>query len=91
MSGVGETVINLNESILREQIQMMSLSGEYNNIPESYWDDIACLALNKIPAKYICNPIDMFFYYTPDEVEEMHDKVKAVIMDTIEFLLNKHK
>lgn len=45
--------------------------------------DIACVALNHLPPRYVRHDVDMTFFLSPTELEEMHDKVaKAVNMAT---------
>ncbi|WP_044406344.1 late competence development ComFB family protein [Thiomicrospira microaerophila] len=41
--------------------------------------DMACIALNQIPPRYIRHDIDMSFYMSPIEYDEIELKVKASV------------
>jgi len=41
--------------------------------------DIACYALSKLPARYMRHEIDMAFYMSTDEREQMQNEVKEAV------------
>ena len=45
--------------------------------------DIACVALNRLPPRYFRYEIDMAFYLSPNEFQEMKDKVDDAIAEAI--------
>lgn len=60
----------------------------FNEIKENYSDkfddanvlaDMACIALNRIPARYIRYDIDMSFYMSVEEHIEVEKKVKKAV------------
>ena len=53
-----------------------------------YTADVACVALNHLPPRYIRHDVDMAFYLSPDERGEMHDKVEKAVRIAIEFVEN---
>lgn len=60
-----------------------SLVGEYllHELPDEYAEDqdfiedVACLALNRLPARYVRHDVDMAFFLTTDEREKMQNSV----------------
>ena len=57
---------------------------------KDYWADIACVALNKLPSRYIKHSIDASFYITPAERAQMELAVQKAISDAISFI-NAHQ
>lgn len=53
--------------------------------------DIACVALNHLPPRYFRHEIDMAFYLSPTEYQEMKDKVQEVVLEAIEFVSHGHR
>ena len=51
--------------------------------------DAACIALNHLPPRYIRHEVDMFFYLSPQEREEIIEKVRIAVSNAIEFM-NSH-
>ena len=52
----------------------------------SYMADVACVALNHLPPRYIRHDVDMAFYLSPGEREEMEAKVDRAVNDAIAFV-----
>jgi len=46
--------------------------------------DVACVALNHLPPRYIRHDVDMSFYLSPHESQEMENKVAEAIKHAIE-------
>jgi len=51
-----------------------------------YLEDIACVALNHLPPRYIRYDVDMIFYLAPEERLEMEQKVDVAIDQAIELI-----
>ncbi|MCX4025758.1 late competence development ComFB family protein [Endozoicomonas sp. SM1973] len=51
-----------------------------------YLPDIACVALNHLPPRYIHYDIDMAYYLSPNERVEMESKVKKAVDDAVLFV-----
>ncbi len=52
--------------------------------------DVACVALNKLPARYIRHNVDMIFYTKTDERAEMLKTVDNTIQDAFKYVLKHH-
>ena len=54
---------------------------ERNNLSldQDQYDDIACIALNQLPPRYVRFDIDTTFYATPEELQTMQTSVEKAI------------
>lgn len=41
--------------------------------------DVACVALNRLPPRYIRHDVDMTFFMSPQETQEIEDKVTQAV------------
>lgn len=48
--------------------------------------DVACVALNHLPPRYIRYDVDMAFYLSPKESMEMEEKVSTVVREALAFV-----
>lgn len=62
------------------------LPTRYGN--NDYIADIACVALNHLPPRYIRHAVDMAFYLSPKEREEIQNKVDLAVDQAIGFVDN---
>ena len=53
------------------------LAPELEIADEDLLEDIACIALNNLPARYIRHSVDMAFFLTTSEREQIFDMVKS--------------
>jgi hypothetical protein len=49
-------------------------------------EDIACVALNQLPARYIRHNVDFIFYMSSEERTKMEDQVEKAVKDAIKFV-----
>lgn len=52
-----------------------------NDKPDDYFLDIACVALNKLPTKYVRYEVDMAFYLQQDDRETMRTSVRDAVKE----------
>lgn len=64
--------------VVRELIQ--TFVEDIRNIDEDYLQDIACIALNMLPSRYVRHDVDMAFFLTTDERAEMDSSVKNAVL-----------
>ena len=53
--------------------------------------DVACVALNRLPPRYIRHDVDMAFYLSPDEYHETEKKVEAAVKEAVTFVKERAK
>lgn len=51
--------------------------------------DVACVALNRLPPRYIRYDVDMTFFTSPQELEEMKDKVANAVSEAIIYVTER--
>jgi len=61
-----------------------SLTGK--NRDAEYLADVACVALNHLPPRYIRYEVDMIFYLSPIERKEMEDKIANAVNQAVEII-----
>ena len=53
-------------------------------------EDIACVALNQLPVRYIRHNVDFIFYMSPEERTKMEEQVQKAVKDAIKFVNNRN-
>lgn len=71
-----ETVHNFYEKKVFDEINENYLDA---GLTENQLADLACIALNRIPPKYIRYDIDMSFYMSGEEHHEVEDRVQKAV------------
>ena len=51
-----------------------------------FLSDVACVALNHLPPRYIRHDVDMTFFLSPQEQTEIQDKVTAAVKEAINYV-----
>ena len=71
-----------------EKLVLESLDRRAFDVPldDDLKEDIACLALNRLPPKYYRYEVDMSFFLSMAERSEMEKRVEAAVGAAIEFL-----
>jgi len=64
-----------------EQKVINEINSNYldSGLSDTQLADLACIALNRIPPRYIRHDIDMSFYMTSQEYNEIEAKVKQAV------------
>lgn len=68
-------VVNYYEQLVFDYIDQHFL----DTYSEEILQDIACLALNHLPPRYIRHQVDLTFYMTAEEHQEMEQRVENAI------------
>ena len=66
-----------------------TLVGNYPDCDEEFFQDVACYALTRLPARYIRHDIDMAFYLAPGERGEMLGRVADEVEKAAEFIYQR--
>lgn len=51
--------------------------------------DVACVALNRLPPRYIRHSVDMTFFMSPQETQEIEDKVTQAVSSAIVYVTSR--
>jgi hypothetical protein len=76
---------NYYEQLVLKMLTDMGIDSEN----EDFLEDVACIALNQLPARYVRHNVDMIFYMTADEHKKMYADVEHAIKTAIEYV-GKH-
>jgi hypothetical protein len=74
-----EQVHNYFERLVFEDVAR--LAGEHPDFSADMLADVACVTLNRLPARYVRHDVDMMFYLT----EEERDALDSSIAQALEF------
>ena len=53
--------------------------------------DVACVALNRLPPKYIRHDVDMTFFTSPQEMLEIEDKINKAVDVAIQYVTERQE
>lgn len=82
-------ITNYFEKLVFDEIQHKLLSENIDN-DEDFLGDIACVALNQLPSRYVRHSVDMVFYMTPEEREQNKLIVEDAVITAISYV-KKHR
>ena len=80
---------NYFEKLVFDVIQEKLYTNELVN-DEDFLGDVACVALNQLPARYVRHNVDMVFYMTTEEREQNQIIVEDAVDMAIDYV-NKHR
>ena len=67
-------------------IEELAVLTEGKVLDEDYLADVVCVALNHLPPRYIRHEVDMIYYLSPVEAEEMREKVRCAVKDALRYV-----
>lgn len=83
-----DSVHNYYEHLVFEQLHQVLADKLDDN---DYIADIACVALNQLPPRYIRHDVDMAFYLPSSERSLIAEQVTKAVEEAIEFVDNSNK
>ena len=82
---IANHIRNYYEQLVAEEVlRVMQEKSESTDI--DYMADVACVALNRLPARYIRYEVDMAFYMSPDELAATTASVRNAVQQAISFV-----
>lgn len=82
-----ESVHNYYEQIVFNLVYKLIDESERRDI--DFVADVACVALNHLPPRYVRHDVDMAFYLSPREQEEMEQKVQDAVESALGFVRSR--
>ena len=84
-----ESVKNMHETAVFDMVQAMA--GNYPSIggDAELLADIACVALNRIPPRYIRHLVDLRFFQDNNERAQVETAVKAAVVYAFQFVQSR--
>jgi hypothetical protein len=74
-----EEIHNYYETLVTEYI--MNTLAKEEGMDQDFLEDVACLALNQLPARYVRHDVDMAFFLTTREREKMQSNIIEAVLD----------
>lgn len=84
-----ESVNNYYETLVAYEIREQ-LSESESAEDNDYIEDIACVALNRLPPRYVRHHVDLVYYLTDEEKLKMDNAVRMAVSEAITFV-NRHR
>ena len=84
---ITNNIRNYYEQLVAEEVHRR-LPDNTNN---DYLADVACVALNHLPPRYIRHEVDMAFYMSPNELHEITVRVREAVAQAVEFVASHHR
>ena len=86
-----DNIHNYYETMVLNRLNEM-VDAEFIDTDPSFLEDVACVALNQLPARYIKHDIDMYYFMTMEEREKMDYEVHKAVTSAIEYVMqNRNK
>jgi hypothetical protein len=83
-----DTIHNQHERAVLEAVMAKAPSFAHLNDPQIL-ADVACVALNRLPPRYIRHDVDFSFYLTERERQDNEDAINAAVTHAFEFVQAK--
>ena len=78
-----DSIHNYYESLVVREL-ISRFAEEIKTMDEDYLQDIACIALNMLPARYVRHDVDMAFFLTTSERDKIVVMVDEAVTKAIE-------
>ena len=80
-----DNIHNYYETVVLTRLKEM-VDADFIDSDPQFLEDVACVALNQLPARYIKHDIDMVYFMTIEEREKMEYEVHKAITSAIEYV-----
>lgn len=78
---------NYYEQLVINYVTENKLDQKY---PADFISDLCCLALSNLPSRYIRHNVDMAFYLTDQQRDEMNREAVKAVNEACEYLFSKN-
>jgi competence protein ComFB len=82
------SVHNYYERLVFEQLRRASDRAAAD---PNFMADVACVALNRLPPRYVRHDVDMTFFLSPIEHDEILDKVARAVNEALTYVEGRGK
>ena len=84
-----DQVHNYYERLVFEEVARLSQEPAHVGYTADMLSDVACLALNRLPARYVRHDVDMLFYMTEQERQAIEHSMNEVLKFSFAFVLER--
>lgn len=65
---------------------VVDLAGQYPLLQEDHLPDVACVALNRLPPRYIRHQVDLAFHMTEKDRHDSEQLIRDAVVFAFEFV-----
>ncbi|MBI3772075.1 MAG: late competence development ComFB family protein [Gammaproteobacteria bacterium] len=80
-----ENIANYYEQLVFNEIKT-TLKAMKRKADEDLMEDIACVALNRLPSRYVRHHVDLIFYLSAEEHAHIAQTVRNAVTEAIQFV-----
>lgn len=84
-----DTIHNYYEKLVLEEI--INTCKRVQDGDREFLSDVACVALNRLPPRYIRYDVDMTFFMSPFELDEITLKVQDSVKKALKYVEEREK
>ena len=84
-----EQVHNYYERLVFEEVARRANAPAFHDFSADMLADVACLALNRLPVRYVRHDVDMMFYMTEQERKTIEQSMEEVLEFSFAFVLER--
>jgi len=81
-----DNIHNYYETVVLTRLSEM-VDADFIDSEPQFLEDVACVALNQLPARYIKHDIDMFYFMTIEEREKLEYDVHKAVTSAVEYVI----
>jgi hypothetical protein len=81
-----DQVHNYYERLVFEEVALRAQEPEHSGYTADMLADVACLALNRLPPRYVRHDVDMLFYLTEQERQAIGHSLNEVLQFSFAFV-----
>lgn len=81
-----ENIHNYYEKLVLQRINDM-IQAQFIETDQNFLEDVACVALNQLPSRYVRYDIDMVYYLTGKEREQIEYDVHKAVTSAVEYVM----
>ena len=82
-----EQVHNYYERLVLEDV--VRLSNRYPDFNDDMLADVACIALNQLPARYVRHDVDLMFFLTEKDRQHIEQSIDAALKYAFSFVAER--
>ncbi len=80
---------NYYERLVVQEVQTQSERVQQGD--RDFLADVACVALNRLPPRYIRHDVDMTFFMSPQDIVEIERKVSQAVSDALSYVESRER
>ena len=84
-----DQVHNYYERLVFEEVARRAHDEIHQDFTADMLADVACLALNRLPARYVRHDVDMMFYMTEQERQAIEHSLNEVLQFSFAFVRDR--